>query len=57
MQQLGVKDRAAEKNIEKAVNNGYIIKNQVGCYYLPKVGNNNEMLPYRTFSPYSSPLL
>lgn len=44
MQQLGVKERSAEKNITKAVENGYIIKNQVGCYYLPKVENHNDSL-------------
>lgn len=46
MQQLGVKERSAEKNITKAVENGYIIKNQVGCYYLPKVENYNDSLPF-----------
>jgi len=46
MKQLGVKERSAEKNITKAVENGYIIKNQVGCYHLPRIENTNETLPF-----------
>ena len=46
IQQLGVKERAAENNITKAVKNGYIIKNQVGCYYLPKIEKPNDTLPF-----------
>ena len=46
MQQLGIKERAAEKNVTKATDNGYIIKNQVGCYYLPKIEKSNDVLPF-----------
>ncbi len=46
MLQLGVKASASEKNIKKAVDNGYIIKNQVGCYYLPKIEKANDTLPF-----------
>ena len=46
MLHLGVKESASEKNIKKAVENGYIIKNQVGCYYLPKIEKSNDTLPF-----------
>lgn len=46
MLQLGVKASASEKNIKKAVDNGYIIKNQVGCYHLPKIEKANDTLPF-----------
>ena len=46
MLHLGVKESASEKNIKKAVENGYIIKNQVGCYYLPKIEKVNDTLPF-----------
>lgn len=46
MLHLGVKESASEKNIKKAVENGYIIKNQVGCYYLPKIEKANDTLPF-----------
>lgn len=36
MQEAGVKGSAAEKNIKKAAADGYIVKNQVGSYYLPQ---------------------
>lgn len=62
MLHLGVKERAAEKNVTKAVENGYIIKNQVGCYYQPKIEKlmihyhfNNRyrtVLFYRTHHPF-----
>lgn len=46
MVHLGVKERAAERNVTKAIENGYIIKNQVGCYYLPKIEKTNDTLPF-----------
>lgn len=36
MQSMGTKERAAEKNIGKAVERNYILKNQVGNYHLPR---------------------